>query len=286
VPKIQAQFKPALAAVGLSGKPGKASLYWELVNAQGTATANLGAASATAAGKGTQMADVQYYASGTYYTFITLYQLWPTTANGKPATLIWRGDLISAAELGRLRGIERNAAGSAMAKEVVKTIAAFQKEYELGQRSLIDLLNAQNQFFNASVSLTSARGVIVFADYQLLAAMGTLIEYLKAPPSRERLKELVAAMNIPVRALLREKGTPCKELGLDDPKWTDEQLIDHMLAHPILINRPIVVTPLATRLCRPSEAVLDILPLPQRGAFSKEDGEQVINERGERVTRA
>lgn len=128
VPKIQAQFKPALATAGVSGKPSKASLYWELVNAQGTATANLGAASVTTAGKGTQMADVQYYASGTYYTFITLYQLWPTTANGKPATLIWRGDLISAAELGRLRGIERNAAGSAMAKEVVKTIASFQKD--------------------------------------------------------------------------------------------------------------------------------------------------------------
>jgi hypothetical protein len=128
VPKIQAQFKPALAAVGISGKPSKASLYWELVNAQGTATANLGAAVVTTAGKGTQMADVQYYASGTYYTFITLYQLWPTSANGKPATLIWRGDLISAAELGRLRGIERNAAGSAMAKEIVKTIASFQKD--------------------------------------------------------------------------------------------------------------------------------------------------------------
>jgi hypothetical protein len=128
VPKIQAQFRPALAAAGVSGKPGKASLYWELVNAQGTATANLGAASTVSAGKGTQMADVQYYASGTYYTFITLYQLWPTTVNGKAATLIWRGDLISAAELGRLRGIERNAAGSAMAKEVVKTISAFQKD--------------------------------------------------------------------------------------------------------------------------------------------------------------
>jgi arsenate reductase len=84
----------------------------------------------------------------------------------------------------------------------------------------------------------------------------TVIEYLKTPPSREKLKELVSAMGISVRALLREKGTPYKELGLDDPKWTDEQLIEQMLAHPILINRPIVVTPKGVRLCRPSEAVL------------------------------
>lgn len=83
----------------------------------------------------------------------------------------------------------------------------------------------------------------------------TVIEYLKTPPSREKLEELIRAMGIPVRALIREKGTPYKELGLDDPKWTDEQLIDHMLAHPILINRPIVVTPKGVRLCRPSEAV-------------------------------
>lgn len=128
VPKIQAQFRPALGAVGLSGKPAKPSLYWELVNAEGTATATLGAASVATVGKGAQMADIQYYASGTYYVFISLYQLWPTSANGKPATLVWRGDLISAAELGRLRGIERNAAGSAMAKEIVKTIGYFQKD--------------------------------------------------------------------------------------------------------------------------------------------------------------
>ena len=101
----------------------------------------------------------------------------------------------------------------------------------------------------------------------------TIIEYLMTPPSRERLKELVAAMVIPVRALLREKGTPYKELGLDDPKWTDEQLIDQMLTHPILINRPIVVTPKGVRLCRPSEAVLDLLPNPHIGRFVKEDGE-------------
>jgi arsenate reductase len=86
-----------------------------------------------------------------------------------------------------------------------------------------------------------------------------VVEYLKNPPSRERLKELVAAMGISVRALLREKGTPYAELGLGDPKWTDEQLIDFMLAHPILIDRPVVVTPKGARLCRPSETVLDIL---------------------------
>jgi arsenate reductase (glutaredoxin) len=103
----------------------------------------------------------------------------------------------------------------------------------------------------------------------------TVIEYLKTPPSRDKLKELVAAMGISVRALLREKGTPYKELGLDDPKWTDDELIDQMLAHPILINRPIVVTPKGVRLCRPSEAVLDILPNPDIGRFVKEDGEVV-----------
>jgi arsenate reductase (glutaredoxin) len=103
----------------------------------------------------------------------------------------------------------------------------------------------------------------------------TVIEYLKTPPSREKLKELVSAMGISVRALLREKGTLYKELGLDDPKWTDDQLIVRMLAHPILINRPIVVTPKGVRLCRPSEAVLDILPNPDIGRFVKEDGEVV-----------
>ena len=87
-----------------------------------------------------------------------------------------------------------------------------------------------------------------------------VIEYLQHPPSRERLKELVAAMGVPVRALLRKKGTPCAALGLDDPRWTDDALIDFMLAEPILIERPIVVTPKGAILCRPSEAVLDILP--------------------------
>jgi arsenate reductase (glutaredoxin) len=109
-----------------------------------------------------------------------------------------------------------------------------------------------------------------------------VIEYLKTPPTRERLKELIAAMGIPVRALLREKGTPYAELGLGDTKWSDDQLLDFMLAHPILINRPMVVTPRGVRLCRPSEAVLDILPNPNIGRFVKEDGEVVeaANRRG------
>jgi len=102
-----------------------------------------------------------------------------------------------------------------------------------------------------------------------------IIEYLKTPPSREKLVELIAAMGIPVRALLREKGTPYKELGLDDPKWTDDDLLDSMVKHPILINRPIVVTPKGAKLCRPSEAVLEILPNPNIGQFVKEDGEVV-----------
>jgi len=112
-----------------------------------------------------------------------------------------------------------------------------------------------------------------------------VIEYLKNPPDRATLQRLIAQMGMPVRDLLRRKGTPYDELGLDDPKWTDEQLIGFMLAHPILINRPVVVTPLGTRLCRPSEAVLDILPRPQQGAFSKEDGEPVIDAKGQRVIR-
>jgi arsenate reductase len=100
-----------------------------------------------------------------------------------------------------------------------------------------------------------------------------VIEYLKTPPSREELTSLIQRMGVPVRALLRRKGTPYDELGLDDPALSEDQLIDAMMAHPILINRPIVVTPLGVKLCRPSEAVLDILPFPQRGAFTKEDGE-------------
>ena len=110
-----------------------------------------------------------------------------------------------------------------------------------------------------------------------------VIEYLQTPPSRETLVQLIAAMGIPVRELIRQKGTPYVELKLDDPALSDGQLLDAMLVHPILINRPIVVTPMGTRLCRPSEAVLDILPAPQLGVFTKEDGELVINEKGERV---
>jgi arsenate reductase len=102
-----------------------------------------------------------------------------------------------------------------------------------------------------------------------------VIEYLKNPPTRERLKELIAAIRIPARALLREKGTPYAELGLGDPKWSDDRLIDFMMAHPILINRPIVVTPIGVRLCRPSEQVLDILPNSDIGRFVNEDGEVV-----------
>jgi arsenate reductase (glutaredoxin) len=114
----------------------------------------------------------------------------------------------------------------------------------------------------------------------------TVIEYLKTPPDRATLERLVAAMGVPVRDVLRQKGTPYDELGLADPTWTDAQLIDFMLQHPILINRPIVVTPLGTRLCRPSEAVLDILPQPQQGAFAKEDGEVVVDAKGQRVDKA
>jgi len=111
----------------------------------------------------------------------------------------------------------------------------------------------------------------------------TIIEYLKTPPGRETLKQLILAMGESVRAVLREKGTPYAELGLDDLKWGGEQVIDFMLQHPILMNRPIVVTPRGTRLCRPSEVVLDILPQPQRGAFNNEDGEPVIDAAGRRV---
>ncbi len=103
----------------------------------------------------------------------------------------------------------------------------------------------------------------------------TIIEYLKTPPSRVRLMELIAAMGISVRGLLREKGTPYAELGLADPKWTDDQLLDFMQTHPILINRPIVVTQKGVKLCRPSETVLAILPNPHIGRFVKEDGEIV-----------
>ena len=110
-----------------------------------------------------------------------------------------------------------------------------------------------------------------------------VIEYLKTPPERDTLEQLILAIGVPVRAVLREQGTPYAELGLADPKWSDAELIDFMLQYPILINRPIVVTPLGTRLCRPAQTVLEILPQPQRGAFSKEDGKPVVDARGQDV---
>jgi arsenate reductase (glutaredoxin) len=110
-----------------------------------------------------------------------------------------------------------------------------------------------------------------------------VVLYLETPPSKEQLKKLISDMSIPVRDVLRQKGTPYEELDLGNAKWSDEELLDFMMAHPILINRPIVVTSIGTKLCRPSEAVLDILVDPQRGPFTKEDGEVVINEKGQRV---
>lgn len=112
-----------------------------------------------------------------------------------------------------------------------------------------------------------------------------VIEYLRTPPSPAMLEQLIARMGITVRSLLREKGTPYAELGLGDPSLTDEQLLDAMLAQPILINRPIVVSPKGVKLCRPSEEVLDLLP-PQRGEFIKEDGECVVDVRGRRLATA
>jgi arsenate reductase len=112
-----------------------------------------------------------------------------------------------------------------------------------------------------------------------------VIEYLKTPPTRTMLKQLIARMGITIRALLREKGTPYAELSLGDASKTDDQLLDAMLAHPILINRPIVVSPKGVRLCRPSEQVLDLLP-PQQGEFIKEDGERVVDEHGRRIATA
>ena len=110
-----------------------------------------------------------------------------------------------------------------------------------------------------------------------------IIEYLRTPPSRERLLELLEDMGIGPRDLLRQKGTPYDELGLGEAKWTDAELVGFMLVHPILINRPIVVTPMGTKLCRPSVAVLDLLASPQRGPFVKEDGEVIVDAHGRRV---
>ncbi|MFM5113236.1 glutaredoxin-dependent arsenate reductase [Aeromonas hydrophila] len=111
----------------------------------------------------------------------------------------------------------------------------------------------------------------------------TVIHYLETPPSRDTLLALIADMGMPVRNLLRQNVPPYETLGLAENQFSDDELVDAMLAHPILINRPIVVTPLGTKLCRPSEVVLDILPSPQQGAFSKEDGEQVVDAQGRRI---
>jgi arsenate reductase len=112
----------------------------------------------------------------------------------------------------------------------------------------------------------------------------TVIEYLQKPPSREQLSTMIADAGLTVREAIREKGTPYAELGLDNPDLTDEQLLDAMIANPILINRPLVVTPLGTRLARPSEVVLDILPIDAfKGPFTKEDGEQVLDQEGKRI---
>ncbi|WP_277187220.1 arsenate reductase (glutaredoxin) [Caballeronia sp. BR00000012568055] len=111
----------------------------------------------------------------------------------------------------------------------------------------------------------------------------TIVEYLTHPPSRETLASLIQRAGLTVRDAIREKGTPFAELGLDDPMLSDAQLIDAMIEHPILINRPFVDTPMGARLCRPSELVIDILPSPQKGPFTKEDGEVVIDEHGKRV---
>ena len=111
----------------------------------------------------------------------------------------------------------------------------------------------------------------------------TVILYLENPPSRDQLSELISAMGISVRALLRKNVEPYEQLGLAEDRFTDEEMIEAMLSHPILINRPIVVTPLGTRLCRPSEVVLEILPNPQKGEFIKEDGEKVVDKDGNRL---
>ena len=111
-----------------------------------------------------------------------------------------------------------------------------------------------------------------------------VVEYLKTPPSRPLIEQLIERAGIKPRDLLREKGTPYADLGLDDDSLEDRALVDAMMAHPILINRPLVVSPLGVKLCRPSEAVLDLLPAPQKGPFAKEDGEQVVDGYGQRIS--
>jgi len=123
----------------------------------------------------------------------------------------------------------------------------------------------------------------VLAMIRNSGAEPTVVEYLKTPPSKAELQALLQRMGVGVREVLRQKGTPYGELDLANPKWSDDALLDFIGQHPVLLNRPIVVTPLGARLCRPSEAVLDILPNPQQGPFTKEDGEVVVDEAGRRV---
>ena len=112
----------------------------------------------------------------------------------------------------------------------------------------------------------------------------TVVEYLKTPPSTEQIRQLLRDMGASVRDVLRKKGTPYAELDLDNPRWSEERLLAFIEQHPILLNRPIVVTPIGVRLCRPSEAVLEILPLPQQGPVTKEDGEIVVDTSGRRIS--
>jgi arsenate reductase len=151
---------------------------------------------------------------------------------------------------------------------------------------------------NSGRRLSAAMDVIIYHNPDCGTSRNTLamirnagiephvIEYLKTPPARALLVQIISRAGLTPRTLLREKGTPYAELGLGDPALLDDHLLDAMMAHPILINRPLVVTPLGVKLCRPSEAVLDLLPTPQRAAFSKDDGEAVFDAGGYRVARA
>jgi arsenate reductase (glutaredoxin) len=158
------------------------------------------------------------------------------------------------------------------------------------------LVKTEVSFLRRTNESTGMKDVIIYHNPECGTSRNTLalirntgiephlVEYLKCPPSRVMLKSLIARMGVSVRELVRVKGTPYHDLGLDDPAVTDDQLLDAMLAHPILINRPIVVTPLGVKLCRPSEDVLDLLPYPQLGEFRKEDGELVVDSAGHRVS--
>jgi arsenate reductase len=149
-------------------------------------------------------------------------------------------------------------------------------------------MNAQLTASNPSISVTIYHNPACGTSRNTLGLIRnagvepTVIEYLKTPLDRRTLVDLLKRLAMRPRQLLREKGTPYAELGLASEHWKDEQLIDQMLAHPILINRPIVITPWGTRLCRPSEVVLEILPVPQKAPFVKEDGERVIGNNGKR----